>query len=97
MTSDAYAGALDFRHKFLKNTYEISGSLDYSRVRADARAMRDSAAERRALLQRPDADLPLDTNRTLLTGDAEELSIGKVGGKHFMFNSAYSRARPASR
>jgi hypothetical protein len=94
MTSDAYAGALDFRHKFLKNTYEVSGSLDYSRVRADPRAMLDLQQSAVHYYQRPDAGLPLDPNRTLLTGDAEELSIGKVGGKHFMFNSAYSRRSP---
>jgi hypothetical protein len=94
MTSDAYAGNLDFRHKFLKNTYEISGALDYSRVRADPRAMLNVQQSAVHYYQRPDADLPLDSNRTLLVGDAEELSIGKVGGKHFMFNSAYSRRSP---
>ena len=94
MTSDAYVGALDFRHKFLKNTYEISGTLDYSRVRADSRAMLNLQQSAVHYYQRPDGDLPLDSNRTLLTGDAEELSIGKVGGKHFMFNSAYSRRSP---
>ena len=94
MTSNAYVGALDFRHKFLKNTYEISGSVDYSRVRADPRAMTELQRNAVHYYQRPDADLPLDSNRTLLTGDAQELSIGKVGGKHFMFNSAYSRRSP---
>jgi hypothetical protein len=94
MTSDAYVGALDFRHKFLKNTYEISGSVDYSRVRADSRAMLSLQQSAVHYYQRPDADLPLDSNRTLLTGDAQELSIGKVGGKHFMFNSSYSRRSP---
>jgi hypothetical protein len=94
MTSNAYVGALDFRHKFLKNTYEISGSLDYSRVRADSRAMIELQRNAVHYYQRPDADLPLDSTRTLLTGDAQELSIGKVGGKHFMFNTAYSRRSP---
>src|SRR5215218_3503868 len=94
MTSDAYAGAVDFRHKFLKNTYEITGALDYSRVRADPRAMLGVQQSAVHYYQRPDANLPLDPNRTLLTGDAEELAIGKVGGKHFMFNSAYSRRSP---
>ena len=94
MTSDAYVGALDFRHKFLKNTYEINGSLDYSRVRADPRAMLDLQRNGVHGFQRPDTDLPLDSNRTLLTGDAEELGISKVGGKHLMFNSAYSRRSP---
>jgi hypothetical protein len=94
MTSSAYVGALDFRHKFLKNTYEIAGSLDYSRVRADPQAMLNLQQSAVHYYQRPDANLPLDSNRTLLTGDAQELSIGKFGGKHFMFNSAYSRRSP---
>jgi Domain of unknown function (DUF5916)/Carbohydrate family 9 binding domain-like len=94
MTSSAYAGALDFRHKFFKNNYEVTGSLDYSRVRADPQAMLSLQQSAVHYYQRPDADLPLDSNRTLLTGDAEELSIGKVGGRHFMFNSAYSRRSP---
>ena len=39
-------------------------------------------------------DLPLDPNRTLLTGDAEELKVGKFGGKHLMFETAYLRRSP---
>jgi len=94
MTSSAYVGALDFRHKFLKNNYEVNGTFDYSRVSADPQAMLSLQRSAVHYYQRPDADLPLDPNRTLLTGDAEELSVGKVGGKHFMFNSAYSRRSP---
>ena len=94
MTSSAYVGALDFRHKFLRNNYEVNGTFDYSRVSADAQAMLSLQQSAVHYYQRPDADLPLDPNRTLLTGDAEELSVGKVGGKHFMFNSAYSRRSP---
>jgi hypothetical protein len=44
--------------------------------------------------QRPDADLPLDSNRTLLTGDAEEFRLGKVAGKHLMFETSYQRRTP---
>ena len=44
--------------------------------------------------QRPDADLPLDPNRTLLTGDAEEFKFGKIGGKHLSFETAYQRRSP---
>jgi hypothetical protein len=31
LASSAYAGALDFRHRFLSNNYEISGTFDQSR------------------------------------------------------------------
>jgi hypothetical protein len=44
--------------------------------------------------QRPDANLPLDSTRSSLGGDAEEFAIGKIGGQHLMFNSAYSRRSP---
>jgi hypothetical protein len=94
LTSDAYAGAVDFRHKFLKNSYEVGGSLDYSRVRASREAMLGVQTDAVHYYQRPDADLPLDSSRTLLTGDAEELRIGKVGGKHLMFETSYQRRSP---
>jgi hypothetical protein len=44
--------------------------------------------------QRPDANLPLDSNRTVLGGDAEELKFDKVGGQHLLFESAYQRRSP---
>jgi len=94
MTSDAYTGAVDFRHRFLKNNYEIGGSLDYSRVSASKEAMLGLQTGAVHYYQRPDANLPLDSNRTLLTGDAEELRLGKIAGKHLMFETSYQRRSP---
>jgi hypothetical protein len=68
MTSSAYVGALDFRHKFLKNTYEISGSLDYSRVSADPQAMLSLQQSAVHYYQRPDADAPTPTWTSTRTG-----------------------------
>jgi len=94
MASDAYVGALDFRHKFLKNGYEIGGSVDYSHVRASPEAMLSLQTDAVHYYQRPDAALPLDSTRTLLTGDAEELRLGKIAGKHLMFETSYQRRSP---
>jgi hypothetical protein len=94
LTENAYVGAFDFRHKFFKNNYEISGSLTGSRVQASKEAMLNIQQGAVHYYQRPDADLPLDSNRTLLTGDAEELKVGKFGGKHLMFETAYLRRSP---
>jgi hypothetical protein len=91
LASNAYVGAVDFRHKFLNNTYQVSGSLDESRVdgsRANILATQTNAVH---YYQRPDAGLPLDSNRTTLNGDAEEIHLGKVGGQHLMFETAYQR------
>ena len=94
LASSAYVGSVDFRHRFLKNNYEITGAFDKSLVRGSQvviAALQNNGVHQ---FQRPDASLPLDSSRTSLGGDAEELAIGKIGGQHLMFNSAYSRRSP---
>jgi hypothetical protein len=87
----AYAGAVDFRHRFPKDMYEISGSFDVSRVEGSAAAMTAIQTDAVHYYQRPDAGLPLDRTRTALGGDAEEFRLDKVGGDHIMFETAYQR------
>lgn len=94
LASSAYVGSVDFRHRFFKNNYEITGAFDKSLVRGSQvviAALQNNGVHQ---FQRPDASLPLDSSRTSLGGDAEELAIGKIGGQHLMFNSAYSRRSP---
>jgi hypothetical protein len=91
MASSAFVAAVDFRHRFLSNNYEVSGSFDQSRVQGSPRALLSLQTDAVHGYQRPDAALPLDSNRTVLAGDAEELRIAKVGGQHVMFESAYQR------
>ena len=87
----AYAGAVDFRHRFPKDMYEISGSVDASRVEGSPAAIAGIQRDAVHFYQRPDAGLPLDTTRTFLGGDAEELRFDKVAGAHLNFETAYSR------
>jgi hypothetical protein len=87
----AYVGAVDFRHRFLDKTYEISGSLDWSRVAGSAQAIAATQTSAVHYYQRPDAGLPLDTTRTFLTGSAQELLFGKVAGRHLNFQTSYQR------
>ncbi len=91
LASSAYVGAADFRHRFLSNMYEVSGSFDQSRVSGSKAAILGLQTNAVHYFQRPDAGLPLDSNRTMLGGDAEELKFDKVGGQHLMFESAYQR------
>jgi hypothetical protein len=94
LTSTAYVGAVDFRQRFLHNRYELSGSLDESQVRGSRGAI--LALQRNAVHQfeRPDGGLALDSTRTALGGDAEEVKFDKVGGRHVLFESAYQRRSP---
>jgi hypothetical protein len=91
LVSSAYVGAVDFRHRFLSNMYEVSGSLDESRVQGSRPAILGLQTDGVHYYQRPDAHLPLDSSRTSLIGDAEEFKFDKIGGQHLMFESAYQR------
>ncbi len=91
LASAAYAGGIDFRHRFLSDRYELSGSLDQSRVQGSRAAIYALQTDAVHYYQRPDAGLPLDSTRTSLGGDAEEFKFDKVSGQHLMFESAYQR------
>lgn len=94
LPASSYAAAMDFRHRFFSNNYEVSGTLDESRVQGTPAAMLALQTDAVHYYQRPDGNLPLDSNRTLLTGDAEELHVSKIGGQHLLFESAYQRRSP---
>ncbi|MEO8578255.1 MAG: DUF5916 domain-containing protein [Gemmatimonadales bacterium] len=94
LPSSAYAGAIDFRHRLLKNSYEISGSFDGSTVQGSRSSLLDIQRNGVHNYQRPDVDLPLDSTRTTLRGDAEELKFGKISGSHLNFETALQRRSP---
>src|SRR2546422_4757903 len=89
----AYVGALDFRHRFPGGRYELSGSLDFSRVAGSAQAIANTQLGSTHFYQRPDA-LRFDSTRTSLSGDAEGLQFGKVGGNHLIFQTNVERRSP---
>ena len=91
--SSAYVGAVDFRHRFPGGRYEVSGSLDFSRVAGTAQAIANTQQGSTHYYQRPDA-LRFDSTRTSLAGDAEGLQFGKVGGNHLLFQTNVERRSP---
>jgi len=94
LPKSAYVGALDFRHRLFKNNYEVSGSLDQSHVQGTPGVILSTQTDAVHNYQRPDANLPLDPNRTSLAGDAEEFKFGKIGGQHLLFETDYQRRSP---
>ncbi|HXY68140.1 MAG TPA: DUF5916 domain-containing protein [Gemmatimonadales bacterium] len=91
LARDAYVGAVDFRHRFLHDTYQISGSVDVSRVAGSPAAILQLQTDPVHYYQRADARLPLDSTRTVLAGDAEEIKLGKVAGQHLQGETSYLR------
>ena len=94
LPGQAYAGAVDFRHRFAKDLYQISGSVDVSRVQGSRTAILGLTTDPVHYYQRPDAGLPRDTTATALGGDAEELRFGKIAGAHLNFETSYLRRSP---
>jgi hypothetical protein len=87
----AYAGAFDFRHRFLGRRYQISGSFDLSRVAGTPPAIAATQNDPVHYYQRPGVGVSYDPTRTSLAGDAEELKFGKVGGGITRFETSYQR------
>jgi len=87
----AYAAGLDFRHRFPGRKYQLSGSLDLSRVTGTPSAIAITQRDPVHYYQRPGSGVSYDPTRTSLWGDAEEIKFGKVGGGITRFETSYQR------
>jgi len=93
MHGSAYAGAVDFRHRFHGGTYELSGSVDVSTVRGTPQVIAATQQNFTHNYQRPDDGIAFDPNRTSLSGSSQEILFGKQNG-FFVFQTSYQRRSP---
>lgn len=89
LTKSAVVGGSAFRHRFGGGQYEVWGSGSVSRLGGSSSSIAVIQENGVHYLQRVD-DSRLDTTRTSLVGDQEELAVGKYGGPLF-FELAYER------
>jgi hypothetical protein len=89
----AYTGGIGARRRFA-GRFEVSGSLDLSRVAGSPAAIAQTQRDPVHLYQRPDGPLTFDSTRTSLTGTNLEMRFAKVGGKRLQFETAYQRRTP---
>jgi hypothetical protein len=90
LRKSAYVGAFNFRHRFAGGRYQLTGSIDASRVAGSPAAIARTQRSSVHFYQRPDDDLVLDTTRTSLSGDAEEILFQRTGG-FIRFETSYLR------
>lgn len=85
---------VDFRHKFWKNNYEVSGYLAGSRV--DGSASSIEALQRNGVhnYQRPGSDLGYDPDATSMSGATMQLALSKNGGGKTRFFTGFQRTTP---
>ncbi|HWH02970.1 MAG TPA: DUF5916 domain-containing protein [Gemmatimonadales bacterium] len=93
LAHSAYVGAVDTRHRFLNNRFEVSASVDWSQINgspADITALQMNPVH---YFQRPGGPLHVDSTATSLSGNAEEVHLGKVSGS-VMGETSYLRRSP---
>ncbi|HTI04202.1 MAG TPA: DUF5916 domain-containing protein [Gemmatimonadales bacterium] len=93
LRNSAYVGAVDFRHRFDKGTYEITGSFDLSRVAGTPQAIAGTQLNSTHNYQRPDDRLAFDSTRTSLSGSDAELLFTRRSG-FIQFQTSYQRLSP---
>ncbi len=91
----AYAGGVDFRHRFAGERYELSGYVLGSQVQGSADAVARTQRSAVRYFQRPDAEsFTYDPTRTDLSGGSAYLAFGKIGGEHWRFSTGLHTRSP---
>ncbi|HLB09167.1 MAG TPA: DUF5916 domain-containing protein [Gemmatimonadaceae bacterium] len=94
LTRDAYVAATDFRYRFAGRRFEITGSIDGSRVSGTPASILALQTDAAHYYQQPGGSLHVDSALTTLSGDAEQITFGKVGGGVTRFQTSYNRMSP---
>jgi hypothetical protein len=88
LTSSAYSGGVDFRHRFGGGNYRVLGYLLGSAVTGNAGSIERLQRSSARYFQRPDADhVTLDPTRTFLSGSSGRVDIAKIGGGHWRYGA----------
>jgi hypothetical protein len=81
LATAAYAGGVDFIHRWGRNTYAVAGSVGGSYLQGDTLAIQDAQTSSNRYYQRPDArHFAYQADRTSLSGLTADLYLSKIGG-----------------
>ena len=87
LPKSAFAGGINFRHRWSNDTYEISGSATGSNVLGSKEAIQKVQEAPAHYYQRPDAPhLGYDPERTSLSGYSSSFDLRKIGGGHWRWS-----------
>jgi hypothetical protein len=81
LPGSAYAGGVDWRHRFFGGDWQFNGFVLQSSVQGDTLAIQRLQRSTARLFQRPDAEhVEFDPLRTALTGTAGLVALNKIAG-----------------
>ena len=91
MRSSALVGGFDFRHRFAGRRFQLRATVTASRVAGSSAAIASTQQSSAHYYQRPDGSLRFDSTLTALSGHAEQIRLGKVGGDWIVGETSYQR------
>ncbi len=91
---DAYTGGASFRNRFDRQEYELFAQIAASRVDGSPQAIALTQTSSVHYFQQAGAGLTLDSTRTSLNGDAEQIKFGKYGGGITRFETSVQHESP---
>lgn len=95
MNSQAYSAAGDWRLRFARGKYEVSGYAGVSHVLGDRRRIAQLQQGPTHYYQRPDAEhVTLDTSRTSLSGYTASVNLEKRAGSHWLWETGIAAESP---
>jgi hypothetical protein len=95
LRSSAYAGAMQFEHRFLDDRYHVDAWVSGSHVRGSETAIAATQTSSARYYQRPDADhVQFDPTRTSLTGFAGQFVVGKHAGDRYVWATGFDTRSP---
>jgi len=88
-TKSAQSGIADWNYRFGGRAYEFGGSIAFTTVRGSPAAIAVVQRASARYFQRPDAThVHFDPTRTHLTGFEGGLSLDKISGRHWLFQTS---------
>jgi hypothetical protein len=95
LRDEAYAGGIDFRHRFADEQWQLSGYLLGSRVSGSPDAIARTQRSAARYFQRPDAGhVTYDPTRTSLSGAAANVGLSKFSGGVWRFGTGVQTRTP---
>lgn len=95
LPSAAYVAGVDINHAWGDRVWQLDGSLLFSRIGGDPRAILLSQQSSARYFQRPDArHVRLDAARTTLSGHGLQLGFSKAASRHGLGSLVFQQSSP---
>lgn len=91
----AYAGGIDFQHRWKERTWYVAANAEFSRVSGNRDAILSLQRSSARYYQRPDQDyLNVDSSKTSISGFGGTVKLGRLSQKPLQFETSLTLRSP---